>query len=55
MYEDKTNNEILAEALIQIIENQIEIKGHLGVVKDTGYYGDCYNDRRIIDYLRTIK
>ena len=53
MDENKTNDEIFAEALIQIIENQIDIKKHLGVIRDT--FEDCYWDRKLIDELRAIK
>lgn len=55
MKEDRTNDEIFAEALIQIIENQIKLKEHLGLVKDTSYYGDCYYDNKIMDSLSTIE
>ena len=51
MEENKTNDEIFAEALIQIIENQIAIKEHLGIAR---CYDDCYYDRIIIDELRTL-
>lgn len=54
-YDDNmTKDKIFAEALIQIIENQVKLKEHLGIVKDASYYGDCYNDGKIIEYLRTI-
>lgn len=52
--ENKTNNEIIAEALIRILENQINIKKHLGVARDTTYYGDCYNDYRTIEELKYV-
>lgn len=52
MNEDKTKDEIFAEALIQIIENQINIKKHLGVIRD---YEDSYWDREIIDILRRVQ
>lgn len=52
--EDKTNNEIIADALVRILENQIKIKSHLGIVKDDSEYGDCYYDYRIIDNLRYV-
>jgi hypothetical protein len=52
--ESKTNNEIIAEALIRILENQIDIKKHLYIAKDTTYYGDCYNDYRAIEELRYV-
>jgi hypothetical protein len=52
MYDDKTNEEIFAETLIHIIENQMSIKRHLGIDRD---YGDCYLDRKIINNLKTIK
>lgn len=51
MYSDMTKDEILVEALIQIIGNQVEIKKHLGV----STYEDCYYDREIIDALNRIK
>lgn len=49
--ENKTNNEIFAEVLIQIIENQIAIKEHLGIAR---CYDDCYYDRKMIDELKRI-
>ena len=52
--ENKTNNEIIAAALIRILENQIDIKKHLGVARDTTYYGDCYNDYRTIEELKYV-
>ena len=52
MGEDRTKDEIFAEALIQIIDNQIETKKHLGVVR---YDEDCYQDREIISALRSIE
>lgn len=54
MYEDKTKDEIFAEALVLIIENQIEIKRHFGLAKGDEYYGDCYYDREMIRRLNTI-
>ena len=53
--ETKTNESIIASALIQILENQIEIKKHFGLVKDDSYYGDCQYDRSIIEDLETIE
>lgn len=53
--EERTNDEIFAEALIQIIKNQMELKKHLGIVRDTDRYGDCYYDRVMIDDLQNIK
>jgi hypothetical protein len=53
MDENKTNDEIFARALIQILENQMSIKKHLGIVTSTSYY-DCYDDNRRIDDLRTV-
>ena len=50
--EPKTSDEIFAEALIQILQNQIKIEKHLGIVRDEYY--DCYNDNQIIDDLRSI-
>ena len=55
MNEEKIKEVIFAEALIQIIENQMELKKHLGIVRDTSYYGDCYYDNKMIDDLRTIE
>ena len=55
MDENKTKDEIFAEALIHIIENQMEIKKHFGLISDTSYYGDYYYDREMIDALRTIE
>ena len=52
--EDKSNDEILAEALIQIIENQMKIKRHFGLASDSSYYGDCYYDEKVIEALRSI-
>lgn len=49
--ENKTNNEIFAEVLIQIIENQMAIKEHLGIAR---CYDDCYYDREMIDELKRI-
>ncbi len=50
--EEKTKDQIFAEALIQIIENQMDIKKHIGVVRD---YEDFYYDREIISELRKIE
>ena len=52
--EDKTNNEIIANALVRILENQIKIKVHLGIARDDSDYGDCYYDHRMIDDLRYV-
>jgi hypothetical protein len=52
--EDKTNNEIIADALVRILENQIKIKVHLGIARDDSEYGDCYYDHRMIDNLRYV-
>lgn len=55
-YEDnKSTNEIFAEALIQIIENQMALKKHLGLVHDTAHYGDCYHDHETINKLRNVE
>lgn len=54
MYENKTNDKIFAEALTRILENQIEIKRHIGLVREDGYYGDCYYDNQIMDDLRNV-
>lgn len=53
--EAKTNESIIASALIQVIENQIEIKKHFGLVKDDSWYGDCHRDHSIIEDLETIE
>ena len=50
--EPKTSDEIFAEALVQILQNQIQIKRHLGLVRDEYY--DCYSDNQIIDDLNGI-
>ena len=57
MYEEynKFVNEIFAEALILIIENQMELKKHLGVVHDTEIYGDCYYDHKVINKLKSVE
>ena len=55
MEDNKTNDEVIAEALIQIIENQMKLKKHLGIVNDTAHYGDCYYDHEIICDLRKCK
>ena len=53
--EKKTDNRIIADALIQVIRNQIEIKKHIGLVKNDVYYGECYYDNQIIDELEEIE
>ena len=53
--EKKTDNRIIADALIKILENQIEIKKHFGLAKDGGYYGDCYRDNLIMEELEEIE
>ena len=53
--EKKTDNRIIADALIRILRNQIEIKKHIGLVKDNSYYGDCCYDNSIIDELEEIE
>ena len=55
MDENKTKDEIFAKALIHIIENQIRLKKHLGIVSDNSYYGDCYCDYQMIDELEEIE
>lgn len=55
MNEKYTNEEIFARALIQIIENQMKIKKHLGLVSDTSHYGDCYYDNETIKELETVE
>lgn len=47
-WEDKSKDEVFAEALIQILKNQMELKKHLGV---SDYF---YDDDRQIEDLRTI-
>ena len=55
MNEDKTNDEIFAEALFRILENQIEIKVHFGLAKDKSrYYSDCERDYDLMDELYRI-
>ena len=49
--DNKTNEEIFAEALIQIIENQIKIKEHLGIARSGD---DCYYDNKVIALLDRI-
>lgn len=51
---NRSINEIFAEALIQIIENQMKLKEHLGIVRDIGHYGDCYDDYETINELKNI-
>lgn len=46
-----TTETVFANALTQIIKNQIEIKKHIGLVRDDSYYGDCYSDREVINQL----
>ena len=53
--EKKTDNRIIAEALIHIIRNQVEIKKHIGLVKDDSYYGDCHRDELTIEELEEIE
>lgn len=53
--EKKTDNRIIADALIRILRNQIDIKKHIGLIKDDGYYGDCCYDDSIIDELEEIE
>ena len=55
MEENKTNDSIFARALIRILENQITIKRHIGLIKEEGYYGDCYDDNEIINDLSNIE
>ena len=57
MYEegDKSVNKIFAEALIQIIDNQMALKKHLGVVHNTQRYGDCYDDNEVIDVMKCVE
>ena len=52
--EKKSNDKIIAEALARIIQNQIELKKHLGIAKYDEYYGDCYYDREMISELENI-
>lgn len=51
----KTDNRIIADALIRILKNQTEIKKHIGLIKDDSYYGDCGYDYSIIDELEEIE
>lgn len=53
--EKKSNNQIIAEALARIIQNQIELKKHLGIAKSDEYYGDCYYDRQMISELEDVE
>ena len=53
MEENKTNMKIFAEALVRIIENQIKIEKHIGLVRDE--FEDCYYDREVIDNLNNIE
>lgn len=53
--EKKTNDQIIAEALAQILRNQIEIKKHFGLAKGDEYYGDCYYDRQTISELESVE
>ena len=48
---EETYENIVAKALIRILENQISIKEHIGLAKDTSDFGDCYYDREIIKSL----
>lgn len=52
--EEKSNDKIIAEALAQILRNQIEIKRHFGLARGDEYYGDCYHDRQMINELENI-
>lgn len=53
--EKKSNDQIIAEGLAQILRNQIELKRHFGLAIGDEYYGDCYNDRQMIDELENIE
>jgi hypothetical protein len=45
----------IADALIRILRNQMEIKKHFGLIKDDSYYGDCHYDESIIEELEEIE
>ena len=51
---DKTNDEIIADALMRILSNQIAIKKRLGLVSDDNCYGECYYDYQAIEELAEI-
>lgn len=53
--EKKTNDEIIADALIRILSNQIAIKKHLGLVSDDNCYGECYYDYQAIEALADVQ
>ena len=53
--EKKTDNRIIADALIRILRNQVEMKKHFGLIKDDSYYGDCHYDESIIEELEEIE
>lgn len=53
--EKKTNDEIIADALIRILSNQIEIKKHFGLASDDGCYGECYYDYKVIAELADVR
>lgn len=56
MEENKTNDEVFARALIRILENQMRIKEHIGLVKESSdRYGDCYDDYNILYDLSDIE
>lgn len=55
MEENRTKDQIFAEALAAILENQIRIKVHFGLARDDTYYGDCHSDYKIIEDLNDIE
>lgn len=55
MDKNKTKDEIFAEALSLILENQIKIKVHFGLARSDDYYGDCNRDWRLIEDLEYVK
>lgn len=54
MDEEKTKDEIFADALARIIKNQLDIKKHIRLISDTSEYGDGYYDWKIIRELENI-
>lgn len=53
--EKKSDNRIIADALIRILRNQVEMKTHFGLVNGDSYYGNCYYDESIIEELEEIE
>ena len=52
---EKTNDEIIADALARILYNQIEIKKRLGLAFDDDCYGECYYDYQAIEELAEVQ